>query len=69
VIQALGLSVRPSARSLLIELVQGDSRSDAEAALSAVAIHRYDTRLSEQLQKATAHSRELSQRYRALYVD
>jgi hypothetical protein len=67
VIEALGLSVRPSARSLLLELVRGDRMSDAEAALVALAIHRYDTRLGAQLAELTAHSRELTRRVRELF--
>lgn len=67
IIAALGLSLRPSARTLLLELVRGERASDAQAALSALAIHRYDARLAEQLRELTAHSRELSQRVRALF--
>lgn len=66
VIEALGLSRRPRARELLLSLVRGGRTSDAEAALSALAIHRYDARLLEQLQQAAAHSPELMDRYRQL---
>jgi hypothetical protein len=67
IIAALGLSLRPKARTLLLELVRGERPSDAQSALSALAIHRYDARLAEQLRELTAHSRELSQRVRALF--
>jgi len=67
VITALGLSRRPKARTLLLELVSGDRTSDAEAALSALAIHRYDTRLAAQLRELTAGSRELSRRVEKLF--
>ena len=66
VIEALGLSRRSSARELLLSLVREGSPSDASAALSALAIHRYDPRLREQLAEATAHSRELAQKFREL---
>ncbi|MET0388570.1 MAG: hypothetical protein ABW321_21545 [Polyangiales bacterium] len=68
IIRALGLSRRPRARDLLITLVSGDRSSDAEAALSALAIHRYDERLTAQLRELTAHSRELSARFRGLFA-
>lgn len=67
IIAAIGLSLRPKARAILLELVAGDRTSDAQAALSALAIHRYDARLSEHLRELTAGSRELSQRVRALF--
>jgi hypothetical protein len=67
IIAAIGLSLRPKARALLLELVTSDRSSDAQAALSALAIHRYDTRLAEQVRELTANSRELSQRVRALF--
>ena len=67
VITALGLSRRPKARTLLLELVTGDRSSDAEAAVSALAIHRYDTRLGEQLRELTAGSHALSRRVRELF--
>jgi hypothetical protein len=66
VIEALGLSRRPRARDLLLSLVREGRTSDAEPALSALMIHRYDARLLEELEKATAHSEELAQRYREL---
>ena len=68
VIQALGLSVRPSARALLLELVGGERASDAEAAISALAIHRYDTRLRAQLTELTVHAPELARRVAALFT-
>jgi hypothetical protein len=46
--------------------VREGSAADASAALSALAIHRYDPRLREQLGAATAHSRELTRQYREL---
>ena len=67
IIEALGLSLRPAARALLIELVAGDRPSDAEAALAALAIHRYDPRLKDDLTRATAHSRPLARRFRELF--
>lgn len=67
VIEALGLSRRPLARRLLLELVQGERRSDAETALSALAIHRYDARLVAQLRELTAGSRELAAAFRELF--
>jgi hypothetical protein len=67
VIAALGLSLRPSARALLLRLVTEDRSSDAQAALSALAIHRYDERLAEQLRELTSSSRELSRRVRELF--
>lgn len=66
VIEALGLSRRSSARELLLSLVRDGNSSDANAALSALAIHRYDPRLREQLAEATGHSRELAQKFREL---
>jgi HEAT repeat protein len=66
VIQALGLSRRGPARELLLSIVREGRTSDAEAALSALAIHRYDTRLIEQLRAAAAHSSELTSRFREL---
>jgi hypothetical protein len=66
VIAALGLSRRSSARERLLSLVREGRPSDASAALSALAIHRYDPRLREQLEAATAHSRELTQKLRML---
>jgi HEAT repeat protein len=69
VIEALGLSLRPRARALLLELVSGERTSDARAALGALAIHRYDGRLVEQLRGLTDRSRELAQRFRELFAD
>lgn len=66
IIEVLGLSLRPSARALLVELVRSGSPADADAALTALAIHRYDARLLAQLEAATAHSRALQQRCREL---
>jgi hypothetical protein len=66
VIESLGLSRRPRARELLLSIVREGRASDAEHALSALAIHRYDARLLEQLERATAHSPELTRRYREL---
>lgn len=66
VIEALGLSRRSRARELLLSLVREGRASDAEAALSALAIHRYDNRLLEQLRDAAAHSPELTKRLREL---
>jgi HEAT repeat protein len=67
IIEALGLSLRPLARTLLLELVAGDSAADADAALLALAIHRYDTRLVDELRERTADSRERSRRFRELF--
>ena len=67
VIEALGLSLRPFARTLLIELVRSGRSSDAEAALTALAIHRYDSRLREQLADATARDGALKRRFAELY--
>jgi hypothetical protein len=69
VIEALGLSRRSSARELLLTLVREGNASDASAALHALAIHRYDPRLREQLAEATAHSDELARQYRDLVRD
>jgi hypothetical protein len=69
VIAALGLSLRPKARTLLLELVQSDRSSDAQAALSALAIHRYDTRLAAQLRELTASSKHMSRRVSELFGD
>lgn len=66
IIEALGLSRRTRARELLLSIVREGRPSDAEVALRALAIHRYDPRLVEQLEQATAHSRELARRYREL---
>jgi hypothetical protein len=68
IIEVLGLSLRPSARALLVELVRSGSGSDADAALTALAIHRYDARLVAQLQAATEHSAELQRRCRELGI-
>jgi hypothetical protein len=66
IIEVLGLSLRPAARALLVELVRSGSGSDSDAALTALAIHRYDARLVSQLQAATAHSPALQERCREL---
>ena len=66
-IDALGLSVRPRARTLLLDLVSGERESDAEAALQALAIHRYDQRLCADLATRTAHDDDLAQRFRELF--
>jgi HEAT repeat protein len=66
VIEALGLSLRPEARSLLLELVASDSSSEAWAALDALAIHKYDKRLMDQLMERASHSPELVRRVREL---
>lgn len=52
VIEALGLSVRPRARAALITLIETGTPGDAEAALRALSIHRYDTKLVEQIRDA-----------------
>lgn len=67
VIEALGLSLRPRARDLLLELVGSDRGSDAEAALAALAIHRYDHKLVEALRTRTAASRPLARRFAELF--
>jgi HEAT repeat protein len=67
VIEALGLSLRPRARSLLIELVQSERSSDAEAALAALAIHRYDDKLVAQLRTLSEASRPLARRFAELF--
>jgi HEAT repeat protein len=54
IIEALGLSVRPRARAILLELVADGSESDAGAALRALSIHRYDPKLVAQLREAVA---------------
>lgn len=66
VIEALGLSRRPRARELLLGLVREGRTSDAEPALSALMIHRYDARLVEEVERATENSPQLAQRYREL---
>ena len=66
IIEVLGLSLRSSARELLLELLHGDDASDAEAALTALAIHRHDQRLIEQLRAASAHSERLRSRFEEL---
>jgi hypothetical protein len=67
VISALGLSRRPKARTLLLDLVRGDRTTDAQAALTALAIHRYDTKLAQQVRELTSHSAELSRRVSDLF--
>ncbi len=67
VIEALGLSLRPTARALLLDLVRDDRTSDALAAIEALAIHRYDPRLAADVRAAAAHSRELLARCAALF--
>jgi hypothetical protein len=67
IIAALGLSLRPRARALLLELVGGERGSDAEAALAALAIHRYDARLVAQLVELSDRSRTLARRVRELF--
>jgi HEAT repeat protein len=67
VIESLALSLRPAARELLLGLIGEDRGSDAEAALAALAVHRYDTRLVDRLRESTAGSSELSARFRELY--
>jgi len=52
VVEALGLSVRPRARELLLGLVADGGDADARAALRALTIHRYDQRLIAQLREA-----------------
>ena len=52
VVEALGLSVRPRARELLLSLVADGSEADARTALRALTIHRYDQRLVAQLREA-----------------
>jgi hypothetical protein len=69
VIEALSLSRRSSARELLLSLIREGRTSDASVALRALAIHRYDPRLREQLAEATAHSRELAHELRELMND
>lgn len=69
IIEALGLSLRPRARTLLLELVRGDRAADAAAALAALAIHRYDARLAAQLAELTSESPALARRYRELFPD
>jgi hypothetical protein len=56
IVEALGLSVRPRARELLLGLIVDGSRADAEAALRALTIHRYDERLVAQLREAVAEN-------------
>jgi hypothetical protein len=63
-IEALGLSRRPRARALLLELVAGDRTSDAEAALVALSVHRYDRALVERLAEQTAGSPILARTFR-----
>lgn len=69
VIEAIGLSRRASARGLLLTLLRESAPAEANVALSALAIHRYDPRLREQLIEGSAHSRELSRRVRELLGD
>jgi hypothetical protein len=52
IVEALGLSVRPRARELLLGLVADGGEADAQAALKALTIHRYDERLVAQLREA-----------------
>jgi hypothetical protein len=68
VIDALGLSLRPLARESLLGLLRSGRSSDAEAALAALSIHRYDPRLVEQVREAVSGSRELSGRFAELYT-
>jgi hypothetical protein len=67
-IEALGLSLRPRARSVLLALVAGERSSDAESALTALAIHRYDAKLLTQLRELTASSRTLRARFEQLFT-
>lgn len=62
IIEALGLSVRPRARELLLQLIVDGSKADAEAAVRVLTIHRYDERLVAQLREAVEEngSRELA---------
>ncbi|MEY4515132.1 MAG: hypothetical protein RLZZ450_7254 [Pseudomonadota bacterium] len=52
IIEALGLSVRPRARELLLGLIVDGSKADAEAAVRILSIHRYDERLVSLLRQA-----------------
>jgi HEAT repeat protein len=67
-VEALGLSLRPRARAVLLELVSSERSSDAEAALTALAIHRYDAKLVEQLRERTAEAPLLARRVRELFA-
>jgi HEAT repeat protein len=64
IIEALGLSRRPRARALLLELVAGDRTSDAEAALVALSVHRYDRSLVARLSELTSGSPSLGRIFR-----
>lgn len=55
-VQALGLSRQPRARAFLLELVQNGSRPRAEAAIGALAVHRYDGQLAARVRDAAAKS-------------
>lgn len=67
IIEALGLSLRPNARASLLALVSGERASDAEAALEALSIHRYDERLVTELRALTERSRPLARRFSELF--
>jgi DNA-binding phage protein len=69
VIHALGLSRRPRARAILIDLVIGDRSGDAQAALTALAIHKDDPRVAAEVRAATAALPELAARVAALFPD
>lgn len=64
IIESLGLSLRTSARTLLLELIASDRGSDAEAALEALAIHRYDQRLVAQVRELAAASPQTARMFK-----
>lgn len=68
VIEALGLSLRPSARAHLLEILRTGRETDAEAALSALSIHRYHDALVSDVREAVAHSRSLSRLFAELFA-
>ncbi|MET0341019.1 MAG: hypothetical protein ABW252_08450 [Polyangiales bacterium] len=67
VIDALGLSLRPLARRVLLALLESERATDAQAALEALAIHRYDPRVVEQVRAATASVPALARLAAALF--
>lgn len=69
VIEALGLSLRPKARETLLDLLVSERASDAQAALSALAIHKYDARLTAQVKERTSRSGALARRFRELFPE
>jgi hypothetical protein len=65
ILLAISMMRLPAAIEFLVELVRSDSEPSALAAISALACHRYDTRLGERLEAAIKEtgSRALQTRF------